>query len=105
MLSARLLQTYFAAKILVSRLVAIIGPAFRSLWRKSDMPGRQRSAVGSLHPKLQARGPCRPHRRRAGEGDPEQIMPWRSPPVTTFPQSVSQPLAVGAAKERLRDLV
>src|SRR5262245_43634452 len=33
--TARLLQAYFAAKILVSWLVAIIGPAFRSLWRES----------------------------------------------------------------------
>ena len=33
--TAPLLQAYFAAKILVSWLVAIIGPAFRSLWRES----------------------------------------------------------------------
>src|SRR5262245_56894550 len=35
MTTARLLQAYFAAKILVSWVVAIIGPAFRSLWRES----------------------------------------------------------------------
>jgi hypothetical protein len=34
-----MLQAYFAAKVLVSRLVAIIGPAFRSLWRESGMAG------------------------------------------------------------------
>ena len=33
--SARLLQSYFAASFLVSRLVAIIGPAFRGLRRES----------------------------------------------------------------------
>jgi hypothetical protein len=33
--TAPLLQAYFAAKILVSWLVAIIGPAFRGLWRES----------------------------------------------------------------------
>ena len=37
--TARLLQAYFTAKVLVSRLVATIGRAFRSLWRESDMGG------------------------------------------------------------------
>jgi len=35
MSTARLLQAYFAAKVSVSRLVTIIGPAFRGLWRES----------------------------------------------------------------------
>ena len=33
MSTARLLQSYFAAKVSVSPLVTIIGPAFRGLWR------------------------------------------------------------------------
>jgi hypothetical protein len=33
MTTARLLQAYFAAKILVSWVAAIIGPAFRGLWQ------------------------------------------------------------------------
>jgi hypothetical protein len=90
MLSARLLQTYFAAKILVSRLVAIIGPAFRSLWRKSDMPGRHRVAASDM-PRSSRAVPS--HQRRAGEGDharhpcpgrrprprPSKSSPWHSP--------------------------
>ena len=35
MSTARLLQSYFAAKVSVSRLVTIIGPAFRGLWRET----------------------------------------------------------------------
>jgi hypothetical protein len=53
--TARLLQAYFTAKVLVSRLVATIG--FRNLWRKSD------TAHGS-HPTM-LRGDVTV-RRRAG---------------------------------------
>jgi hypothetical protein len=35
--TARLFQTYFAAKILVLRFVTKTWPAFRSLWRKSGI--------------------------------------------------------------------
>ena len=44
--TARLLQAYFTAKVLVSRFVATIGRAFRSLWRESDMGGQVKWPIG-----------------------------------------------------------
>jgi hypothetical protein len=49
--TARLLQAYFAAKVLVSRVVTIIGPAFRDLRRESGNDRFDRAA----HP---GRRPC-----------------------------------------------